>query len=81
MTAFFFISATSSLPAETTSRLLVLGATLLHVPGTGEALQVFFCDREQLLVSQTLSQCWGLGHPHFVLQDWEQMLCQEKSRS
>jgi len=43
--AYFFISAISSLSAETTSRLLVLGATLLDVPGNGEALQVFFCDR------------------------------------
>ena len=35
--AFFFISSTSSLLAEVTSGLLVLGATLLDVPGTGEA--------------------------------------------
>jgi len=26
--------------------LLVLGATLLDVPGTGKVLQVFFCDKE-----------------------------------
>jgi len=43
--AFLFLSATSSLLAETTSGLLVLGATLLDVPCTGEALRVFFCDR------------------------------------
>ena len=45
MMAFLFISATSSLPTETTSGLLVLGTTLLDVPSTGEALWVFFCDR------------------------------------
>jgi hypothetical protein len=73
------MSATS-LPAETTSGLLVLGATLLDVPGTGEFLQVFFCDSEQLLVPQTLSLCWRLDHPHFILQDWEQMLHLEKLR-
>ena len=44
MMAFLFISATSSVPAETTSELDVLGTTLLDVPGTGEALRVF-CDR------------------------------------
>jgi hypothetical protein len=37
MMAFFFISGTSSLPAETTSGLLVLGTTLLDVPDTGES--------------------------------------------
>ena len=42
--AFLFISAKSSVSAETTSGLLVLGATLLDVPGTGEALRVSSCD-------------------------------------
>ena len=41
---FVCISATS-LPAVTTPGLLVLGATLLDVPGTGEALRVLCCDR------------------------------------
>jgi hypothetical protein len=45
MVAFLFISAKSFL-AQTTSGLLVLSATLLDIPGTGEALRVFFCDRE-----------------------------------
>jgi len=44
MMAFLFISATFLL-AQTTSGLLVLGATLLDVPGTGEDLRVFFYDR------------------------------------
>ena len=42
--AFLFMSATSLL-AQTTTGLLVLGATLLDVPVTGEALRVYFCDR------------------------------------
>jgi len=45
MMAFLFISATSSVPAETTSELDVLDTTLLDVPGTEVALRVFFCDR------------------------------------
>jgi len=42
--AFLFISA-KSLLAQTTSGLLVLGATLLDAPDTGEGFRVFFCDR------------------------------------
>jgi hypothetical protein len=45
MMGFLFTSATSSLPAETTSGLLVLGTTLLDVPGTRKALRVFFSYR------------------------------------
>ena len=45
MMSFFFISATSSLQAETTTGLLVLGATLLDVLGIGDAVRSFFCER------------------------------------
>jgi len=75
--AFLSISATSSVSARTTSTLLVLGATLLGVAGTGEALRVFFCDRGAAAgVSDTVT---GLetSASSFVLQDWEKILRQE----
>ena len=65
MMAFFFISAVSSLPAETTSGLLVHGATLLDVAGTGEALRVF-CDRGAFA---------GVSSPVTMLENWVSSFC------
>jgi len=42
-----------------------------------KAFEYFSVTEEQLLASQTLSHCWRLERPHYVLQDLEQMLRQE----
>jgi len=69
MKIFLFISAISSVPAETTSGLPVHGATLPDVPGTGEALRVLFCERGA--AAERLEHCHSVGRlerSHFVFE-------------